>query len=141
MNHSFTTYYGKHKAFDLAVWLNFEHRLKSEEFGAIQGANEQYLVVPTDHPSFEGEKFEKLPNSYRNMTYDHIQQIAMDYDPLPFWEIIRGMMSTGDGEVLRFILKYNVPLHKFIRFELAARGYDADHRWCGFESARKIWLR
>ncbi len=135
------TYYAKSKALDLAVWLNFKHRLKNEAFGAIAGIGGKYLVAPTDHPSFEGEKFNKLPKTYRKMGYDHIQEIAMDDDPLPFWETIRSMVSTVDGEVLRFVLNYHIPLEKFIRFELATRGYDMDNRWCRFEKANKIWLK
>jgi hypothetical protein len=141
MKHGFTTYYGKHKAFDLALWLNFEHRLKNDEFGAIEGADGRYLVVPTDHPSFEGEKFEKLPKSYQKMSYKRIQAIAMDEEPLPFWQEIRGMFTSVNGETLRFLLKYHIPLERMIRFELAARGYGLDNRWCGFEKAQEIWLK
>lgn len=51
------------------------------------------------------------------------------------------MFSIADGEVLRFILALNIPLEKFIRYELAARGYDEDHKWVGFPQAKKIWLK
>jgi len=27
-----------------------------------------------------------------------------------------------------------------IRYELAARGYDKDHKWVGFEKAEEVWL-
>lgn len=50
------------------------------------------------------------------------------------------MFSVQDGEILRFILKYQVPLERLIRFELAARGFDKDHIWGGLEKAEKIWL-
>tara|TARA_B100001115_G_scaffold172884_1_gene156479 strand:+ start:2380 stop:2802 length:423 start_codon:yes stop_codon:yes gene_type:complete len=133
-------FFSKQKALDQAVWLNFENRLRNNRFGAIQGVAGQYLVMPTDHPSFEGEAFETFPDSYESMDYEQIQGIAMDPEPLSFWEAILGMFSTIDGEVLRFILRYQVPLSKFIRFELAARGYDRDNRFCGFEQARKIWF-
>jgi hypothetical protein len=48
---------------------------------------------------------------------------------------------VADGEILRFIISHKVPLDKIIRHELACRGYDQNSRWCGFEEARKIWLK
>lgn len=141
MKNEVIPYSSHQKACDHALWLNFEHRLKHQRFGAILSYSGKHLVVSLDHPSFIGEKFNKLPKSYRKLSYSHIQEIAMDHDPLPFWETIRGMVSTIDGETLRFILRYQIPLEKFIRFELAARGYDIDNRWCGFEKAKEIWLK
>ncbi|WP_299884398.1 hypothetical protein [uncultured Lacinutrix sp.] len=75
------------------------------------------------------------------MTYSEIKAIASDSESLEHWEAIRGMISTQDGEILRFILKYQVPLEKFIRYELAARGFDESHHWIGFDKAEKIWLK
>ena len=75
------------------------------------------------------------------MTYKHIASIGMDEDPLKHWEEIRRMVSVVDGEILRFVLAKNVPLEKLIRFELACRGYDKDHKWVGFEKAQKVWLK
>lgn len=134
-------YLPREKALDLALWLNFQHRLKNDHFGVVRGNNGLYIVVPTDHPTFDSEPFIKLPKSYKKMDYDHVKYIAIDEDPLSFWEEIRGMFSSCDGELLRFILKYHVPLNRFIRFELAARGYDTSGKWCGFEKAKTIWLK
>ncbi len=64
----------------------------------------------------------------------------MDEDPLPHFEEIRGMFSVLHGEILRYILEVKIPLDKFIRYELANRGYDKDHLWVGFEKAEEIWL-
>jgi len=50
------------------------------------------------------------------------------------------MISTVDGEILRFILDTKIPLNNLIRHELALRGFDKNHRWCGFDKAREIWL-
>ncbi len=75
------------------------------------------------------------------MDYKHIRQISMDEDPLNHWEEIRGMFSVMDGEILRYILEANIPLEKFIRNELANRGYDKDHQWVGFDKAEQIWLK
>lgn len=141
MKNEVISYPSLQKACDHALWLNFEHRLKHQRFGAILSSSGKHLVVSLDHPSFIGEKFKKLPKSLKRMGYDSIQEIAMDTDPLPFWETIRGMISILDGETLRFILRYQIPLEKFIRFELSARGYDLDNRWCGFEKAKTIWLK
>ncbi len=57
------------------------------------------------------------------------------------WEDIRGMFSTMHGDYLRFLLHYKVPLEKFIRFELASRGYDGNFNWVGFDASEKIWLQ
>ena len=34
------------------------------------------------------------------------------------------MFSVAHGETLRFILNTKIPLKRFIRYELACRGYD-----------------
>lgn len=141
MSHEPLTYYHKEKAIDLAMWKNFEHRLKNQRFGAVRESNGSYTVVPTDHPAFKDKSFKRLPKSYKRMGYDDIQVIAMDSAPLDIWEAVLGMVAMVDGESLRFILKYQVPLQKFIRFELAARGYDVDNHWCGFEKAKEVWLK
>jgi hypothetical protein len=46
-----------------------------------------------------------------------------------------------DGKILRYILYAKIPLEKLIRFELAGRGFDENHRWVGFEKAHEIWLQ
>ncbi|WP_452598444.1 hypothetical protein [Pontimicrobium sp. MEBiC01747] len=51
------------------------------------------------------------------------------------------MFSTMHGDYLRFLLHYKVPLEKFIRFELASRGYDGNFNWVGFDASEKIWLQ
>jgi len=63
----------------------------------------------------------------------------MDKNVLFHWEHIIGMFSVADGEILRYILHTKIPLEKLIRHELAGRGYDENHRWCGFEKAKEIW--
>lgn len=131
----------REKALLFALWLNFEHRLKNDQFGMLRGQDGSYLVVPTDHPTFQDESFEKLPKSLKKLGYDEIQALAMDDDPLTIFEDIQGMFSTMQGEHLRFILKYQIPLERFIRYELSCRGYDMDNRWCGFEKAKMVWLK
>ncbi len=62
------------------------------------------------------------------------------YCKLPHWETITGMFSVADGEILRYLLYAKIPIEMFVRHELASRGYDKNHRWCGFDKAEKIWL-
>jgi len=130
----------KQKALDHALWLNFKHRVQGHTYGVIQSAKGDYLVVPTDHVSFQGEAFETLPENHADMDYSQIRQIGMDEDPLDHFEDIRGTFSVMDGELLRFILHAKIPLERFVRKELANRGYDKDHHWCGFDRADEVWL-
>jgi hypothetical protein len=131
----------RQKAIDFAVWLNFKHRLEGRQFGAIQSAEGDFFIVSPSHPSFIGEEFEILPTDYSNMSFKEIRNIFVDIEPLAHFEQIKGVVSVMDGELLRFILKYQIPLEKFIQFELASRGYDENHLWCGFEKAEEIWLK
>ncbi len=130
----------KQKALDDVLWLNFEFRTSGDSFGAVK-SKDDYLVTNKKHRSLSNRTFEVLPKDYSNMDYEHIQQIASDEDPLLHWEEIRGMFSVLDGEILRYILHVKIPLEKFIRHELASRGFDKDHKWCGFEKAEEIWLK
>ena len=134
-------YPSKQKAIDRALWLNFKHRLANYyRFGVMPDNNCGYHVVSNHHESFEESKVVELTDGYSDMTYSDIENIRTDSEQLHQWEEIAGMFTVIDGEILRFILAANVPLEKFIRYELACRGHDKDHRWCGFEKAREIWL-
>lgn len=99
------------------------------------------MVFQKDHPSFKKSDFEALPKDYTKMDYKYINQIRMDDDSLSHWEEIAGMFSVAHGETLRFILSANIPLKRFIRYELACRGYDKDFLWVGFDKAEKNWLK
>lgn len=131
----------KQKAIDFALWLNFKHRLDGKVFGVIRSAHGDYLIVPPDHPTFCNETFEDIPENYNEMDFKDIQNIYTDFDPLAHFEELKGAFAIMDGELLRFILKHKIPLEKFIRYELACRGYDENHLWCGFEKAEEIWLK
>jgi hypothetical protein len=63
------------------------------------------------------------------MSYDEIRHIRMDKESLPHLEALMSHFSTMDGEILRYILYAKIPLEKLIRFELADRGFDENHRW------------
>lgn len=129
------------KAIDEAVWINFRHRTTDYRVGVIESTSDGYIIVHPEHSTFKGEAFEILPTDYSEMSYKHIASIGMDEDPLKHWEEIRGMVTVIEGELLRFILEKKIPIDKLIRYELSCRGYDKDHKWCGFEKAKEIWLK
>ncbi len=130
----------KSKALDHALWLNFEHRTDDKEYGVVQSIEHDYLIIPKDHPTVAGETFEVLPNSYTSLSYDRIAEIFADRNSLWFWEELQGMFSTANGELLRFILAYDIPLEKLIRYSLSARGYNKEMKWIGFNKAKEVWL-
>lgn len=127
------------KAIDEALWRNCNHRYNND-YAVVHSTSDDYIIIERDHPTFRDGDFETLPEDYVNMDYKHIQSIAMDEDPLHHWEEIKGLFSTMHGEILRFLLHYKVPLNKFIRWELACRGYDKDFQWVGFDRSEEIWL-
>lgn len=128
------------KAIDHAIWKNHHHRFDNN-YGVVLSSKGDYMVHQTDHPSFDKSEFEVLPKDYTNMDNKHIRNIRMDDYPLRHWEDISGMFSVTHGELLHFILSAKVPLKRFIRYELACRGYDKEFAWVGFEDAEKIWLK
>lgn len=132
----------KEKAIHHAIWLNFKYRIAKINFGIINGPENNWAVLE-EATSLELEMpfLDILPKDYSGLSYDAIRHIKMDKDPLPHLENILGMFSVADGELLRFILSTSLPLEKIIRHELAYRGFDENHRWCGFEKAKEIWLR
>jgi len=132
----------KQKGIHHAMWLNFKYRIAQIQFGVIDGPENNWAVLEEATANEMGIPFlDILPKDYSEMTYRDIRHIRMDKQPLPHWEAIAGMFSVADGEVLRYILHNRIPLEKLIRFELASRGYDENHRWCGFEKAGEIWLK
>lgn len=129
------------KAIDDATYRNFlVRRREIAPFYAVAYHSSMNLMVTDDIlETMDNVVIHQLPEDYSKMDYDHIDALAKDSDPLDHWAEIRGAFSTMDGEVLRFILAMDIPLNKFIRQELAARGYDENHTWVGFENAKKIW--
>lgn len=131
------------KALDDAVYRNFlvrKHEIAP--FHAVAFNDEKNLTVSDDILEImDNVVIHPLFGDYVDMDYDHIDSIAQDDDPLSHWSELRGAFTTMDGELLRFILQMKIPLEKFIRQELAARGHDENHDWVGFEKAREIWLK
>lgn len=132
----------KQKAIDHCMWLNFKYRIAKITFGIINGTDNNFAVVEeATAKEMEMTFLNILPKDYSAMNYDAIRNLRMDRDPLPHLEQINGMLSTMDGEILRFIIHSKIPLEKLIRFELGGRGFDENHRWCGFNKAYDIWLK
>ncbi|WP_452597554.1 hypothetical protein [Pontimicrobium sp. MEBiC01747] len=129
----------KQKAIDIALWRNVNHRYNNN-YGVVHSTSDDYIIIPTDHPTFENADFETLPQDYSDISYKQIQHIAMDINPLMHWEDLKGVFSTMHGELLRFLLHYKVPLEKFMRWELACREYDNNFQQVSFEEAKKTWL-
>ncbi len=129
------------KAIDHAMWLNFKYRIAGIAFGVIHGPEDNWAVCEQATASeMEMTFLNILPKDYSELSYKQLDTIRQDEEPLPFWSALVGLVSTADGEILRFILENKIPLHKLIRHELALRGFDKNHRWCGFDKAREIWL-
>lgn len=129
------------KAIDHSLWLNFKYRIAGIRFGVLQGPEDNWAVceqITADE--MEMSFLNVLPKDLSNLNYKHLDSIRKDKEPLPFWSQIIAMVSSADGEILRFIIANNIALDKIIRHELALRGYDQNHRWCGFDKAREIWL-
>ncbi len=133
-------YTSKQKAIDRALWLNFEYRLTNQRYVVVPSYETGYFVAPNGHSSFEEDEIEELPSGYSDMSYMDIQNIRTDCDQLQHWQEIVGMFTVMNGELLRFVLHYGVALEKLIRYELACRGHDKEHKWVGFEKAKEIWL-
>ena len=121
--------------------MNFKYRIAGIRFGIIGGPDNTFAVC--EQATAEEMKMpflDILPKDYAEMSYDEMRHIRMDKEPLPHLEALMSHFSTMDGEILRYILYAKIPLEKLIRFELADRGFDENHRWVGFEKANEIWL-
>lgn len=124
----------KQKAHDHALWLMFRERKQNNNYRVVGNDAKGYNVV------LASKKNQATPSSYADMSYEHIREIWSDTEPLYHWEEIAGIFSIAESELLRFILASQIPLEKFIRFELANRGYDENANWVGFQKAEKVWL-
>jgi hypothetical protein len=84
-------------------------------------------------------QYYSLPENYQHWTYGDLKGIAGDSEMLSHFEELLGKFSVMEGNLLKFILKYQLPLDKIIRYELGCRGFDADNRWIGFSESEKLW--
>ena len=140
-NHYLDIFDDQQKAIDHAMWLNFKYRIAGIVFGVIHGPDENWAVCEqATADEMEMEFLDILPKDYSTVSYRQLDTIRQDEEPLPFWNDLIALFSSTDGEILRFILANNISIKKLIRHELSLRGFDKNHRWCGFDKARKIWL-
>lgn len=130
------------KAIDLAKWLNFIDRNDSYTYGICQHGNHQFRVTEIDMAHKKPSSWlDIIPKNYARMSYEHLASIFSDVDPLSHMDDIRGMFCTLNNQILLFILQEKIPLEKFIKKELASRGYDNHNTFIGFKAAEKLWLK
>lgn len=129
------------KARDRALWLEFEHRNVPKQFVVFDGPEDNYAVadLQTAEEMDITHQYYSLPENYQHLSYRDLKGIAGDPEMLSHWESILGKFSVMEGELLRFILEYQIPLEKIIRHELGSRGFDRNNQWVGFEKSREIW--
>lgn len=132
----------KEKAIDHAIWLNFKYRVANIRFGVITETTSKFAVCEEATAKEMKQKFlDILPKDYSDISYRKIDFWAMDSQPLPHLQMLRGLLYVFDDELLRFIIHAKVPINKLIRHELSGRGFDENHRWCGYDRSREIWLK
>lgn len=130
------------KAIDLAKWLNFIDGNKSYTYEICRHGNHQFRVTEIDLTKKKPSTWlDILPANYAQMSYEHLASVYSDVDPLSHMDDIRGMFCTLNNQILLFILQEKLPLKKFIRKELASRGYDNHNTFIGFKAAEKLWLK
>ncbi|KGL59145.1 hypothetical protein PHEL85_3419 [Polaribacter sp. Hel1_85] len=123
------------------MWLNFKYRIAGIIFGVIPGTKRNFAVCEqATLDDIENSFLDILPQDYSELSYRKLDAIRQDEESLPYWESIIGMVTTMDGEILRYILENKIPLDRIICHELVLRGFDKNHRWCGFDKAREIWV-
>lgn len=129
------------KARDRALWLEFEHRNIQKQFVVFDGPEDNFAVadMKTAEEIEVTKHYYSLPETYQNLSFEDLKKISNDAEMLVHWEELLGKFSVMEGEILRFILQYNIPLDKLIRHELANRGFDHNNQWIGFEEAKRYW--
>ena len=129
------------KAIDRAVWLQFEHRNTKRKFVVYDGPEDNFAVsdLQTAVEMEMDSHFYSLPDSYFNLSHERLDAIAKDTDMLQHWEELLGKFSVMEGELLRFIIRFQIPVEKLICHELSSRGFDQNNQWVGFEASKKIW--
>lgn len=130
------------KAVDRAVWLQFKHRITNEKFVVYQDSNNDYIVsdLKTVKEMESTPYCYPLVESYTDLSYERLNSLIKDEKMLKHWEELLGKFSVMEGELLRFIIQYQIPVDKIIRHELGTRGFDQNQQWVGFEESREIWL-
>lgn len=132
------------KARDRALWLEFEHRNVPKQFVVFDGPEDSnnYFVadIQTAQEMEIKHQYYSLPENYQHWTYGDLKGIAGDPEMLSHFEELLGKFQVMEGNLLKFILKYQLPLEKIIRHELGCRGFD-DNNWVGFQESEKYWMK
>lgn len=127
-------------AIQYAIWLNFKYRLGNTSFGVIQIDQEEYRIIDkVDAKEAELNFTEHLPDNYEMLTFDQIELIR-ESNVLPHFENLKEFTSNLDIELLMFLTLKNFPMEKWLRYELASRGYDENLIYIGDRQARKKWI-
>lgn len=134
-------YFDLDQAIDRAVWLQFENRSTGKKFVVYDGPADNYAVsdLQMAQEMEMDTHFYPLPESYKDLSYERLEAIAKDSDMLQHWEELLGKFSVMEGELLRFIIRFQIPVEKLIRHELVNRGFDQNNQWVGFENSKEIW--
>ena len=130
-------------AIDRAVWLQFKYRNAGRYFVVYDGPEDNFVVsdLQTAQEMELDNYFYPLADSYKNLSYERLQAIAKESYILEHWEKLIGKFSVMEAELLRFILKCEIPVEKLIRHELANRGFDHNGQWIGFEASKEFWQK
>lgn len=129
------------KAIDRAAWLQFQCREAGTKFVVYDGPNEDFAVSDlqtADDMEMVARSY-SIVGSYNDLSYEQLEAISKDSEPLEHWEELLGRFSVMEGEILRFILQYKIPVEKIIRHELGNRGFDHNNKWVGFEASKELW--
>lgn len=129
------------EALNTAIWLNFKHQALGEGlFSIMDGPNDVFSVVSRDVlEDFENPSVIPHDNHYEGMDPEVAHYIRHHPQPMEHWQEIIDMISSMDGDILRFILYTDIPLNTLIKEELAGRGYDNLGIWIGFEQSKALW--
>jgi hypothetical protein len=119
--------------------MNFKYRIEKRSYVVVQDKKTKLYQVVTQMGRRKNS-FTAPPENYKQMNYGQIAKIRSEYNPLSHWEEIIGLFSPVNGELLRFMLEYQIPIERIIHYELASRGHDKNQLWVGFEKAKAIWL-
>lgn len=144
MKQSYLEFYDNlDKARDRALWLEFEYRNIPKHFMVFDGPENNFAVADlqtAEEMDIHSHHY-SLPETYEHLSYEELKEISRDTQMLEHWEDLLGKFSVMEGELLRFVLQYKVPLEKIIRHELANRGFDQGGQWIGFDEAEKYWTK
>lgn len=137
MSKSFTN---RSSAIDHASWENF---IRGEKlFTVIEKHHSHYVALELPHGFKRQKGVVKIPDTYyENLDFEHIRNVYKDRDPSIIMESIKGAFSTMSNQELLFILTKKIPIEKFIKMELANRGFNHHNEWVGFKEAERIWCK